>query len=224
MSEEIECDEARGASSPEEPGELENELDGLVRELEIKTARLKIGRLEKERIKTESELEIELSNRNYMAAEEKYTLFRDLQKNFQIRERELDIQEARDEHKESKEELEQLEMMYADAEVEDRTGEIVLNRSRRRMELSLEHLKLMERRFETLKSRELPLELAELEQEMVETKTAQNLARISIDISMAEKEIELIELEGEIVGLKKKIKRIKGEIAEVSESTGKDDS
>jgi|GEM_PF-1910498 len=72
----------------------------------------------------------------------------------------LDLQVSADNLLETAEELKQLEMMYSTSELGDATAEIVLNRSRRRLQRAEERHHLRERRSDELRTVTLPREEA----------------------------------------------------------------
>lgn len=106
-----------------------------------------------------------------------------------IEDAQLDVESARDRMKNETEELEQLEMMYAGSELEDRTSEIVLNRGRRALELAHRRLALQEAQLALLQGSTLPLERLELDHEL---RSAEHEARqATYKLQLAQREFEL---------------------------------
>jgi hypothetical protein len=79
----------------------------------------------------------------------------------------LDLERSRDQLAEAQEELAELQMMYANADLADKTRDIVLHRSERRVVRQQEALDLAVKDLETLEQRTLPLERRRLELDLV---------------------------------------------------------
>jgi hypothetical protein len=124
----------------------------------------------------------------------------------------LDLQRAVDGVAESEEELEQLEIMYSEDDLGDKTKEIVLQRGRRRLSRAQENLRIQTAELETLESRSLPLEQEKLELEVAKARTALAEAQRDVEmheiessISIMSAEAEILKLEGELEDLKKDV-------------------
>ena len=114
----------------------------------------------------------------------------------------LELQRMRDRAKEADEELAQLEIMYAEQDLEDMTREFVIARGRRDHERSLEALAIREQEQADLESHELPRQLAELERELQQEREALEQTRLEIEAQALEDQIALIRAEGVLEGLR----------------------
>lgn len=89
---------------------------------------------------------LEQAEREQRQASEDLARFRAEERPRRLAEDALDLQQSSDGLLETREELAQLEMMYSGAELGDATAEIVLNRTRRRLQRAEERHALRERR------------------------------------------------------------------------------
>ena len=125
---------------------------------------------------------------------------------------ELRLTQAQDRVKDSEEELHQLELMYAEEDFADQTKEIVLDRSRRRLERSHRDLELRHEDHAILTEKTIPLELAEREQKVRQKELALDKAHRDAEASKADKRISLMSAEAEIVKVGVEIEALKEEM------------
>lgn len=125
---------------------------------------------------------------------------------------ELRLTQTQDRVKDSEEELHQLELMYAEEDFADQTKEIVLDRSRRRVERSHRDLELRHEDHAILIEKTIPLELAEREQKVRQKELALNKAQRDAKASEADKRISLMSAESEIVRVGVDIEALKEEM------------
>lgn len=110
----------------------------------------------------------------------------------------LNLAGAQDRHREAEEELRQLEMMYAEQDLADKTREIVVNRGRRSLERAAKALDIQLRELSALESQGLPQERAKLALD-VDRKTRElERARRSAADSVREKRIALLGAESDL--------------------------
>lgn len=118
----------------------------------------------------------------------------------------LSFKRAEDKVLESREELEQLEMMYAEEELGDKTREIVIARAKRWLEQAERDLKIQRQELQNLEKETIPLERREL-QLKVEASTAEHQNKVrSVDTNLLEKRIALISAEAEVARLETELK------------------
>lgn len=120
----------------------------------------------------------------------------------------LDLQNAKDWTQESEEELAQLEIMYKESDLADKTREIVIQRAKRRLESSRKNLELKGRELDNLEKATLPTESEDLRLALLQKAQALDSAKRQADADLRGKKIELMKAESEVV-------RIEAEIADV---------
>lgn len=146
----------------------------------------------------------------------------------------LGLKRSEDRFTEAQEELQQLELMYAEDDFADQTKEIVLDRGRRRLERSNKDLELRRIDHETLVKHTLPLEMEEQKQRVEDA--SRHLARTSRDslgtvmdqdIGLAGARAELARQQAELEAMEKKwerkVKKHEEELAEKAEKKEKDE-
>jgi len=110
----------------------------------------------------------------------------------------LDLAGAQDRHREAEEELQQLEMMYAEQDLADKTREIVVNRGRRSLERAAKALDIQLRELAALESQGLPQERAKLALEVDrKSRDLEKMRRAAVD-SLRERQIALLAAESEL--------------------------
>lgn len=122
----------------------------------------------------------------------------------------LDLQQAKDNLDEAKEELDQLEMMYKEENLADKTREIVIRRGKRRLDRAGERLALQQRELETLEGNTLPHERAKLALELEEKTRELDRARRAADSSLLEKRIAVMSAEAEVARIEAELGSLTG--------------
>jgi hypothetical protein len=120
----------------------------------------------------------------------------------------LGLKRARDMLEDSKEELEQLELMYKDQDLADKTREIVIRRAKRGLERAQEGLKLEEESVKTLEERTIPHERGKLALEAADKLRALESAERGAESSLAEKKIGLLGATAEVARLEAELAAI----------------
>jgi hypothetical protein len=153
-----------GGSSEHDPAALRDKV-------EIARLQLAIAEQRAETARTRKEKELEIGKAELAQFEESDAPNR-------LARSKLELARRRDALAEQQEELAQLEMMYEQQDLADKTREIVLQRGKRRVERAQEELAISERDAAALESRTLPRERAKLaleieikERELVESKS-----------------------------------------------------
>lgn len=121
---------------------------------------------------------------------------------------ELSLQYAQDGVKEAEEELTQLEMMYKEEQLADQTKEIVLERSRRRLDRSRRSLTLSTAETKNMREFAIPLEIRDAEQavdakkrEVEKLEFDQRTAEIDQKLALLSAEAEMERLRHELEDL-----------------------
>jgi hypothetical protein len=107
----------------------------------------------------------------------------------------LALDRARQRVKESKEELEELERMYAQEEFADLTKELVLTRGRAALEMAQRDFDLAEKRAAQAREFEWPRKQRELEEKVAATRRALDEARSRAEKGQLERKLALMEAE-----------------------------
>ena len=109
----------------------------------------------------------------------------------------LNLNQAQDRAADSKEELEQLELMYKEQDLADKTREIVIRRARRELDRSQERLRIQGDDLKILEERTLPHERAKLALEVADKERDQEKTARSADAALLEKRIALMSAEAD---------------------------
>lgn len=214
------CEDQKGSkacTASEQDAVDENESKNTLKELERK---LVVSRSELEKLKVEQMLQRKRNERAVKEAEAALDLKKKRFDNFVSEEVSLKIQasvneldELKNELRSAEEELQQLEMMYAEDDLGDKTKEIVLDRSRRALVLKRDELKLKERKHTFLVDREIALETEELQAELEEATGKLDEAGGQVELEKMEMQIRLDQAEFELKSLQAKMDKLKREKA-----------
>lgn len=117
----------------------------------------------------------------------------------------LDLVRTRDEVQDAEEELKQLEQMYGQNELADRTAEIVLSRGERELGRVREALRLAEENHRHLERLELPLRQLGLRRDRQSAQMDVRAAELGIAVLELEQRNELADLEAETKALEREL-------------------
>lgn len=143
------------AEPAEEPGPDPEELARLEHELEAARVRLEIARIERDGALVGKEQSLAHQREDLALAEAELATFLEVELPNRVAGAELSLQASRDRALEAAEELAQLEIMYEDQDLEERTREFVISRGRREAERTAARLAIQEAELTALKEREL---------------------------------------------------------------------
>jgi len=113
-------------------------------------------------------------------------------------ESELELQGVRDRAQEAAEELAQLEVMYREQDLDDRTREFVLSRGRRDAQRAQQRIQLAERAHERLVREDLPREETKLRLEVDQARAALAAAEHAEALDQRQRTLDLDELRYEL--------------------------
>ncbi|MCH8251975.1 MAG: hypothetical protein IID36_05930 [Planctomycetes bacterium] len=113
----------------------------------------------------------------------------------------LALQRADDGVRQSREELEQLEMMYAESELGDKTREIVIIRAKRRLERAEWNLRIQQAEMNNLEKNTIPLEHHDLQLKYEAAAAAHTGKSRSAKSSQFGKTLAIMSAESEVVRL-----------------------
>ncbi|MFQ5750327.1 MAG: hypothetical protein ACE5H3_12875 [Planctomycetota bacterium] len=186
-----------GQDSQEYQEEQAGELRDARRQLELerkKTARMRLQAVNEVR---DAEAALGLARRGLAH-------FQEYERPHQLAQAELQRKTTADKVRETEEELAQLEEMYGEAELADKTAEIVLARTRRKLANARERLRLREEALADLRGHELAEKKKELELGLKDAEAGLQASRLALEIldlrrKAAEEEAEeaLAELAGD---------------------------
>ena len=140
---------AKSAATPEDAAKARDKLAIAQLELDRQQAAAKVAAV---KLATEVEL-----------ARQKLDQFDRTEAPLRVAKAKLEFERSRDQLAEAEEELAELQMMYKDADLADKTRDIVLHRSERRLARQRDALELASRDLEVLQQQTLPLERRRLE-------------------------------------------------------------
>lgn len=106
---------------------------------------------------------------------------------------ELDLRGARDFATEAAEELRQIEIMYEEQDLADKTAEFVVSRGQRRAERAARRIEIQEAEVASLVAHELPQEQMRHEQTVKKAAEALGAAEHDSKVALAREELELME-------------------------------
>jgi len=131
--------------------------------------------------------------------------FTELDRPNQLERARLGLLRAKDRAQEAADELAQIEIMYEEQDLQDRTAEFVVSRGRRNAERSAAQIKLEEQSLLSLEQHTLPQELKKL---------ALDVTRKQDDLAEAERKLESTRLAKQIavMGARQEIEKLTGEL------------
>lgn len=138
-----------------------------------------------------STLERDLAVRRLKEFDEKHSVVR-------LDRSKLDLQGTRDYVKESEEELAQLEMMYKDNDLADKTREIVIERAKRRLERARRSLEIQQREGDNLEKATIPVEREDLRIQLLQREQSLEQTKRQAEAEMRSKAIEMMRSEAEV--------------------------
>jgi hypothetical protein len=166
---------------------------------------LSLARARLEKVRADAIVAEQSSKEGVMAAEADLTMAQRNLANFEEKTSKLRIEQARnnltmamDNYQENVEELQQLEMMYEKTDLADKTREIVIARTRRRLERAQRSLELQKKSLENLESVEIPMERAKLQMDLDSRTRALERARREMQSSLADKRLAIMAQEHDV--------------------------
>jgi hypothetical protein len=177
----------------------------LARSLDLEERKIEKARLELRNQETANRDAVAKATTELELATAKLALFEEAESVERIEKAKLDLQEAKDSLEDAREELAQLEMMYGEEDLADKTREIVLRRGQRRLARAADRLELREREMRTLETGTIPQERAKLALERDEKARALEAAQRSAEASLLEKHLAVAQAENEATRLRDEI-------------------
>jgi len=216
--------ETAKAESDQEPAEKKDDEDPklkrarLVRDLAIAKEKLAKAGLALTHQQADDQAELAQKAAEHKLAMTKLQDFEAHDAPQQLEEARLQLLRSEDWLKDAEEELAQLEMMYAEEDLADKTREIVLERGRRRLERARRDVALSHITLANLEEHSLPREAVDLRSQMTEkARLLENLQR-AIEAHRLEKQIALMEAEAEVTRLEEEITKLDEKAKEAEET------
>jgi len=200
--------------------ERQRKLVRLERDLQVSRLRLSKAKLEEQDAEIRAEESLLNAEVQLELAQDRLRDFLEIHKPQRIAWNELGLRRAEDGLTNARQELQQLELMYAQDEFADQTKEIVIDRARRELERAERDLELRRRDSSTLTEVTLPLE--QREHELAVQDRERDLARVrrERETTMIDKAIALLNAESEVARLEQELEDLREEIAEAAKEQG----
>ncbi len=182
----------------EDPADAAAKIAQLERSLALAQARLEKERADLASAEQSSQDALAAAEAELGLARRALESFEGVQSKIRLEKERLSLTGAEDRVAEDQEELQQLELMYEKADLADRTKELVVRRTKRRIERSEASLAIQRREMEALQELEIPMERAKLALD-VESKTrGLERARRDASSSRAEARISVMSQEHDV--------------------------
>jgi hypothetical protein len=202
--------EAAADKDEESAEDKAKKVTAMESKLELARDRLAMTKMQSMAFDEAHKIRVRHANAEIELATAKLATFRDVDAPNKIAGEQLNLRSSKDRAQEAAEELEQIEIMYKDQDLDDRTAEFVVSRGRRNAERASARIAIMEASLAGLEQHELPAQRKQLELALDKASTA--LANINREgeigvqgkaISVKEGEAEIAQLEGELADLRK---------------------
>lgn len=187
-------------------------LAKLERDLNIASERLAKSRMSEAHAAIAQKVAVAKAGREFELEAQRSKTFRERAVPNRLAWAELRLAQAQDRVKDAEEELHQLGLMYAEEHFADQTKEIVLQRSRRRLERSHRDLELRVEDHAILTEKTIPLELTEHEQKVEQKERTLENARRDAESSKLDKRIAVMSAESDVVRVGVELKSIEEEM------------
>ena len=178
--------------------EVSQEIIKLEQRHDLAQARLEIARLEQQSYEDELETKLRHARTELELATSRLARFQDVQAPQRLAEGRLDLQGVRDRAQEAADELAQIEIMYEEQDLNDKTAEFVVSRGKRRAQRAKERIELQETALRSLEERELPDEEKRMTLEVDRAKAGLAAAERDGEIGRRRKMISVREAENEV--------------------------
>lgn len=205
-------DEAKDKKSKERERRLKR--NKLQRELVVANEKLRKAKTASDAQAAEDRAAAEKTLASKQLADKKLADFQEQQAPLRLSRGQLDLARAEDYAKESEEELVQLEMMYKEEDLADKTREIVLNRGRRRLERAKTGLAIQVRDLKHLQQQTLVLEAEELRVTALDKSNEAAKTQRDTQSNLLDKQIEVLSAEMEITRIEEDLAALEEEAAE----------
>jgi hypothetical protein len=196
---------AANPAAPDQAASPEAEAEENARKVEVLKRKIELGELELAALAARQGPALVAARTELALAEGELTTFRDFERPTRLGTAALDLRGTTDRAQEAADELAQIQVMYAEQDLDDLTAEFVVARGRRQAERAAERIKLEEQELARLTDRTLPAEEQKLALAVDRARAGVADAERSNEIERRNKELALDDLRFELAQLQKKL-------------------
>ena len=215
----VDASAARTAGSPEagpqaEGGDAEDkewELREKAQKLDIAKARHEIAKLQLESYREGQSVRLGQAQEELDMAQSELKKFTEADRPARVAGAELDLRSAKDRAQEAADELAQIELMYAEQDLNDKTAEFVVSRGRRSAERAAARIQIQEAQHKTLLEAELPMNQKRLEMAVRAKVAALEEAQREAKIGTLNKEIAVQEAQQAVAKAERELHKAQGD-------------
>lgn len=180
-------------------------------EMKIPLSELKLAqaRMESDAGKGAAQSALRHAQEDLAIARAKLAQYREFDSRRQIEESRLALRASKDRAQEAAEELAQIELMYKDQDLDDRTAEFVIQRGKRNAERAAARIALEEMALETLEKHEVPREIRQHSLDVARKESAVEAAERALESANLKGRISVTSAELELEELKQKLTRLR---------------
>lgn len=171
------------------------------RKVAVQRRKIELAQLELEAAAAKHESAMLAARAELQMAESELETFRAYEVGTRVDSAQLDLRGTKDRAQEAAEELAQIELMYEDQDLDDRTAEFVVQRGRRNAERAAQRIAIEERGLERLTQRTLPAEEAKLALGVERARAGLRDTEAGARIELEQKRMELDDLRHELTKL-----------------------
>jgi hypothetical protein len=196
---------AANPAAPDQAASPEAEAEENARKVEVLKRKIELGELELAALAARQGPALVAARTELALAEGELTTFRDFDRPTRLGTAALDLRGTTDRAQEAADELAQIQVMYAEQDLDDLTAEFVVARGRRQAERAAERIKLEEQELARLTDRTLPAEEQKLALAVDRARAGVADTERSNEIERRNKELALDDLRFELAQLQKKL-------------------
>ncbi len=184
-------------------------IKSLERKLALAAMKLEQAQLEAEAGLIAAQASVRQSGEELAIAQGKMHQYREFDSKRGIEESRLALLGSKDRAEEAAEELAQIDLMYKDQDLDDRTAEFVIKRGRRNAERAAAHIQLEEMALAALTEHEVPREIRQHELTVSQKQIAVETAKRSLQSQLLKNQISIASAESEIAGLREELEQLR---------------
>lgn len=192
------ADGTASAKKSDKSGKGGSSIEELETKLEIAAGKLEKANLDLQSAEISAEVGIARAEAELKLARERLKQFDELDMPARLAQNQLNLTRSRDRAQEAADELAQIEIMYEEQDLEDRTAEFVVSRGRRNAERQQEQIKISEKQARSLEQFTIPMERKRIELDVKSKTDALDKARRSRTSDLLSKRLSLMSAEMEL--------------------------
>ena len=199
----------------------ERDIVRLERNLEVAQIKLDKTKITQEQAQRRNQESLARAEMDLDLAQQRYKTYMEKSLPSRIGWSQLNLQRVADNIQEAREELDQLETMYREDEVDAKTKEIVVGRSRLRLERSLRDQELRQADFDTMMNESMPVEKREQENQLQDRQRAVVNAKEAVQISELDARVNFMAAEDEVTRVGYELEDARESLADLNEEIAK---